>query len=249
MTKRRVFAILVILQLILLAVFIAGQYRSKPDDFISYKVDVKKEALKMYWKDDNGMPFKNFQQLRQWLEDHGQQLVFAMNGGMFKPDYTPVGLFIQEYKTISPLDTTTGPDNFYLKPNGVFYLTADDAVICKTEDFSPDTKVKYATQSGPMLVIDGQIHPAFNKSSTNLNVRNGVGILPDKKVVFAMSRREINLFEFANYFKKLGCSNALYLDGFVSKTYLPAKNWMQVDGNFCVIIAVSKPRASTGFIY
>ena len=90
-----------------------------------------------------------------------------------------------------------------------------------------------------MLVIDGQIHATFKQGSTNLNTRNGVGILPNKKVIFAMSKKEMSLYDFADYFKKLGCNNALYLDGFVSRTYLPEKNWVQNDGNFGVIVGVT----------
>ena len=91
-----------------------------------------------------------------------------------------------------------------------------------------------------MLLINGQIHPAFKKGSSNLNIRNGVGILPNNKVIFAMSKQEVNFYDFAQYFKNLGCKNALYLDGFVSRTYLPGKNWEQLDGNFGVIIGLEK---------
>jgi uncharacterized protein YigE (DUF2233 family) len=90
-----------------------------------------------------------------------------------------------------------------------------------------------------MLVIDGKIHPEFKEGSKNVNIRNGVGILPDNRIVFAMSKSEINFYDFANYFKSLGCKNALYLDGFVSRTYLPEQNWTQTDGNFGVIIGVT----------
>ena len=89
-----------------------------------------------------------------------------------------------------------------------------------------------------MLIIDGQIHSAFKAGSTNLNIRNGVGILPNNKVVFAMSKTAINFYDFAKFFKNLGCKNALFLDGFVSRTYLPEKKWMQTDGNFGVIMGV-----------
>jgi len=164
-----------------------------------------------------------------------------MNAGMYKQDYSPQGLFIENKKLLHPLDTSSGTGNFYLKPNGVFYITFDNtAIICTTTDFKDYGQIKYATQSGPMLLIDGQIHSAFKEGSTNLNIRNGVGILPDNTLVFAMSKKEINFYDFANYFKTLGCKNALYLDGLVSRTYLPAKNWTQIDGNFGVIIGVTK---------
>jgi uncharacterized protein YigE (DUF2233 family) len=114
------------------------------------------------------------------------------------------------------------------------------AKICLTEDFINTGKIKYATQSGPMLVINGEIHSAFKENSTNLNIRNGVGILPNNEILFAMSKKEINFHDFAAYFKKMGCKNALYLDGFVSRTYLPEKRWIQTDGDFGVIIGVTK---------
>ena len=91
-----------------------------------------------------------------------------------------------------------------------------------------------------MLLVNSQIHPSFIKGSKNLNIRNGVGILPNNKIIFAMSEQEVNLFDFALYFQKLGCVNALYLDGFVSRTYLPSKKVLHTDGNFGVMIGVSE---------
>ena len=87
-----------------------------------------------------------------------------------------------------------------------------------------------------MLLTEGKMHPAFKPGSGNANIRNGVGILPNGNIVFAMSKGKINFYDFAAYFKQLGCHNALYLDGFVSRTYLPEKHWLQTDGNFGVII-------------
>ncbi|WP_264554492.1 phosphodiester glycosidase family protein [Flavobacterium sp. N1861] len=54
-----------------------------------------------------------------------------------------------------------------------------------------------------------------------------------------MSKKEINFYDFATYFKKLGCKNALYLDGFVSRTYYPEEKWIQTDGNFGVLIGIT----------
>lgn len=164
-----------------------------------------------------------------------------MNGGMYKENNTPLGLYIENGKQLAPINTANAEGNFYLKPNGVFYLTtANKAFIKRTEDYHNNNSVRYATQSGPMLVIDGEIHAAFKKGSQNLNIRNGVGILPDNNVLFVMSKEPVNLYDFAMFFKDMGCKNALYLDGFVSRTYLPEQNWLQTDGNFGVIIGVTK---------
>lgn len=215
------------------------------EKIISYTVDLKKQDLKLYWKDDSSKNFKSILRLKTWLENKKKNLLFAMNGGMYMEDNSPLGLFIENGKTIAKVNTaTSATGNFYLMPNGIFYITLDKtAFISKTTDFvkyKKSHKISYATQSGPMLLIDGEVHPQFKEGSANLNIRNGVGILPDNKVIFAMSKEPINFYDFAMYFKKLGCKNALYLDGFVSRTYLPEKNWIQTDGNFGVIIGVTK---------
>jgi uncharacterized protein YigE (DUF2233 family) len=126
-----------------------------------------------------------------------------------------------------------------------YSLAAHPKGLCKVKEsftgqFLKKEMIKYATQSGPMLIIDGQIHPAFKAGSTNVNIRNGVGILPDGRVIFAMSKTAVNFYDFANYFKSLDCKNALYLDGVVSRTYLPERNWIQTDGDFGVIIGITE---------
>jgi uncharacterized protein YigE (DUF2233 family) len=215
-------------------------HHSINDQILSYTVDTQIQDIQLYWKNDKGEILKSIQNLKSYVENKKLKLTFAMNGGMFNKDYSPQGLFIQNKKTLAVLDTADGNGNFYLKPNGVFYLTTDNIpFVCKTTDFANKGNIKWATQSGPMLVIDGQIHSAFKDGSKNLNIRNGVGILPDNKVVFAMSKTEINFYDFAKYFQSLGCKNALYLDGFVSRTYLPEKKWTQTDGNFGVMIGVT----------
>ncbi len=208
---------------------------------LSYTVDLKKQDLRLYWKDTNGQRFQNFKNLKTWMNSQSNKLIFAMNGGMYQSDGSPQGLYIEKGKLLSKIDTIQKSfGNFYLQPNGIFYITKDKkGVVCKTQGFK-NKNVLYATQSGPMLLIDSNIHPKFNKNSKNLNIRNGVGILPDGKLLFAMSKEKISFYEFADFFKSKGCKNALYLDGFVSRTYLPSKNWTQIDGEFGVIIAEAK---------
>lgn len=211
------------------------------EQVVVYQVNPKKEQVALYWKNEKNKNFGSLNNLKFWLDKNNKELLFAMNGGMYKRDYSPQGLFIQEGNIKSPIDTTTASGNFYLKPNGIFYITNEkEAFVCKTEDYISNKNIQYATQSGPMLVVDGEIHKAFSKKSTNLNIRNGVGVLLNNDILFVMSKKEINFYEFAEYFKKLGCKNALYLDGFVSRVYCPKENWEQKDGNFGVIIGVTK---------
>jgi uncharacterized protein YigE (DUF2233 family) len=207
-------------------------------DILGFVADPKTQDVRLFWKDDSGRLFGNLERLRAWCGPG--RLIFAMNGGMFRQDHSPVGLFIQQGKKISPLDTSAGEGNFYLQPNGVFYLTADRrAGICPAKAFRDRGQVAYATQSGPMLLIDGSFHPAFREGSANVNIRNGVGILPDNRILFALSKQPLNFYAFARFFRDRGCRNALYLDGFVSRAYLPEEGWIQTDGDFGVIIGVT----------
>jgi len=231
---------IMVIALLFVGVFISA-YVQKDDRFVSYIIDPTQKQVKLYWKDNKQQHFKSIQNLKVWLESRNQKLEFAMNAGMYKKDNAPQGLYIENKKVFSPIDTTNGNGNFYLKPNGVFCITTKNkAVVCTTQQFKHVPDIKYATQSGPMLVVDGKIHPDFKEGSANMHIRNGVGVLTNGKIVFVMSKKEINFYDFAEYFKKLGCKNALYLDGFVSRTYLPKENWIQTDGNFGVIIGVAE---------
>jgi uncharacterized protein YigE (DUF2233 family) len=163
-----------------------------------------------------------------------------MNGGMYLRDLSPQGLYIEGGKQIKVLDTAQEAyGNFYMQPNGIFYITKDNkAYVTATKYFKyPDDTINFATQSGPMLLINGKIHHKFMPLSKNLHIRNGVGILPNGNLLFAISKGKINFYDFAMFFKKHGCKNALYLDGFVSRIYLPEKGIENQDGLFGIIIA------------
>lgn len=212
------------------------------DRILAYEVNPKKEQLHFYWKNAQGEIYGNAKNLKEQLQTKQQELIFCMNGGMYKKDQSPQGLYIENGVTLTPLDMQeTGYGNFYLQPNGVFYITEENnPILCTTKTFKGTKNIKYATQSGPMLVIDGKLHKKLTKGSKNLHIRNGVGILPNGNLLFAMSKEKINFYDFATFFQENGCKNALYLDGFVSRTYLPEKNYEQVDGNFGVIFGEIK---------
>lgn len=222
--------------------FIASKsYINNDKEFLTYIINPKTKNIKLYWKNDKDEILRSIENLKKYIENKNKKLIFAMNGGMYNLDNSPQGLYIENYKVLSKIDTSNGNGNFYLKPNGIFYLDdKKEAFISESKKFKHNSSIIYATQSGPMLLINGKIHPSFKENSKNTNIRNGVGILPNNNVVFAMSKNEINLYDFAKFFKKLGCKNALYLDGFVSRCFLPEKNWKQLDGNFGVIIGITE---------
>ena len=235
---------LIFISIILLSSKNEANEKIKLESFqvLSNTVDPTKQKIKLFWKNDKNKNYGNFQSLKTKIEDNGQQLIFATNGGMYDKNHKPKGLYIENGIVLSPIDRKDeGYGNFYLNPNGIFYIKNSGKPFIKTTKNIKDYKnIKYATQSGPMLIIGGNIHPQFTKGSKHTNIRNGVGILPNGNVLFAMSKEKINLYDFASYFKESGCENALYLDGFVSKTYLPSKEWKEMDGNFGVIIGISQ---------
>ena len=163
---------------------------------------------------------------------------------MFKANRYPVGLYVENNQEINALNLGQKRGNFFLKPNGVFLITTNNEaqVVESTQYPKVDAKIKFATQSGPMLLLHGKIHPKFGKNSLNRNIRSGVGVLNKNKVVFAISNQEVTFYEFASFFKKLGCQNALYLDGHISQMYLPSLKRYDDGGNFGVMIGVSEKR-------
>jgi uncharacterized protein YigE (DUF2233 family) len=178
-------------------------------------------GLRLFWRDDERRPYRQFSTLATALAEKGQVLKFAMNAGMYREDFTPMGLYVEDGREIQPLNTGNadrgaGPvPNFYKKPNGVFYLTRDGAGILPTDRFlkaQPDAL--YATQSGPMLVISGKLHPALIAGSEFTNRRSGVAVCEDGAIRFAISERGVNFHDFARLFRDfLGCRDALFLDG------------------------------------
>jgi len=211
-------------------------------DFDIIKLKKPKTKLRFFLADQKGAKFRSFKKLKNSLAAEGQTLHFAMNGGMYLKDGSPQGLYIEQQQEIKSIDTIQEAyGNFYLQPNGIFYIENQQGKVQSTTQYlATQPKPEFATQSGPMLVIDSLIHPVFVKGSKNLNIRNGVGIDSAGHIVFAISNNELNLYDFASLFKdKLACKNALYLDGFVSKAYIPTLDRKELGGNFGVIIALT----------
>jgi uncharacterized protein YigE (DUF2233 family) len=191
-------------------------------NYIICTFDLRAYSLRLCWKDEHGQPYAGFDHLPRRLD--GAPIVFAMNGGMYEADLSPLGLYIENGKTLRQANTGNAAGNFYMKPNGVFYVGGQEAGILTTDRFlSQKPKAEFATQSGPMLVIDGRIHPRILPNSTSQKMRNGVGIRDSHTVVFAISEEPVTFWEFAHLFRDgLGLRNALFLDGGISSLYAPA---------------------------
>lgn len=219
------------------------QIATKPFDYSLCQIDTKtlldKKSpleLRLFWRaggdntNQNAQPLFTFDAIRQEL---GKQatLKFANNAGMYNDAFSPIGYTVINGEQILSLNLNTGGGNFHLLPNGVFWwdkngfhITESNAMAKKLKS---GTKPLYASQSGPMLVINGQIHPLFKKDSTSKKIRNGVGICEagNKQVIkFVTSSSAVNFYDFASLFKDdLRCDNALFFDGGIaSSLYAPA---------------------------
>lgn len=191
------------------------------------KVDLKHERLNLFWRDpQSGQPFGSIDALRQWGEARHERLLFAANAGIYDQHFAPLGLYVENGKMLVPLNLAHGnpaSGNFSLLPNGVFAIYPDGHAAVRTSTaFKADDKpAQWATQSGPMLLIDGQLNEQFVDDSASLKWRSGVCAKTPTEVIFAVSEAPVNFHTFARLFRdQFGCRDALYLDGSISQLYV-----------------------------
>lgn len=188
-------------------------------------VDPARDDLRLYWQaPGSGGPLASIQGLRGLLASRGERLLFATNSGIFAPGLKPLGLHVEAGNELRPLNLATRGGNFALLPNGVFWLDRGRAGVTETRAYRKSgLRPDYASQSGPLLVQRGQLHPAFVKGSANLATRSGVGVCAGGVVKFVLSLAPVSFYDFAQVFKeRLNCPDALYLDGNLSSFYTPA---------------------------
>lgn len=215
----------------------------------AYVIDpaAAKGNIQLYLADENNVKYRSFSALQKDIKfksKNKKSLLFAMNAGMFTPTKDPVGLLVIDSVQLQGIKLGQMPGNFGLKPNGVFVIEKSGrARVVESNQYmkiyNNNENVQYATQSGPMLLIDGKYHPKLNRWSKNKYVRNGVGVLPDGRLVFVISRGLTNFYDFATLFKAMGCQNALYLDGAISGMYCPEAGMTRLNGDFGPMIGIT----------
>lgn len=199
----------------------AGDYGAFTNAYGTFHLyRARPEEISLHWKGPDGIPMRTLQAVETHLRNICKEPIFLMNAGIFETGGIPSGLHVEDGKELLPINLADGTGNFYLKPNGVFFIDDKGAHILRSEVYAKSGfKPRIALQSGPMLLINGQPHPAFKPASENRLHRNGVGVLPDGRVLFAITEfhaKGVNLFQFAMLFKRYGCLNALFLDGDLS---------------------------------
>jgi len=182
------------------------------------------DDLRLFLNAPDGTPFGSFGRIDAALAAEGAALEFAMNAGMYHADRRPVGLYVEAGEEAARLVTSAGPGNFGMLPNGVFCIGQDGFAVIESRRFAEDRPAcRHATQSGPMLLVAGEVHPRFIPGSTSRYLRNGVGVSPDGGTAyFVISRGRVNFDGFARFFRDaLGVRDALYLDGNISRLHAP----------------------------
>ena len=210
------------------------------------KIDMRHDDMRLFLRGADGLLYGEFTTLNTALEAQGQTLGFAMNAGMYHPDRRPVGYYVEEGAEYMRLLSGASVGNFGLLPNGLLCLTDRSIEVVETRRFmARKQSCRFATQSGPMLVIDGALHPRFLKQSKSRYRRNGVGTRANGvEAIFVMSKSLVTFHQFASLFKDyLGVPQALYFDGNVSRLFAPKLSRNDLGRKLGPIIAVvrSKP--------
>lgn len=186
-------------------------------------------SIELHVAGRDNRPYRSFAALEHVLGPRADQVRFAMNAGMFDEEGRPIGLAIADGHELRPINRREkGGGNFHLQPNGVFLVRKDGrAEVVTTAAYRPSPDIVTATQSGPMLVVDGAVNPRFDTDGRSRFVRNGVGVDAAGAPVFAISDSLVSFGKFARLFREaLGCRNALYFDGSVSSLWDPANGRM-----------------------
>ncbi|WP_108860086.1 phosphodiester glycosidase family protein [Ruegeria sp. Alg231-54] len=205
------------------------------------EVDAANEELRLFLNDEDGKVLGHFSSVNETLAPQGKRLAFAMNAGMYHDDRSPVGHYVEGGQEQMRVIPNAGPGNFGLLPNGVFCIREGRADVFETLDYVDQApQCRFATQSGPMLVIDGELHPRFLPDSTSRYVRNGVGTSADgTRAVFAISDDYVTFHEFGSLFRDLlETPNALFFDGNISRMYERAGNRSDVGFSLGPIVGV-----------
>ena len=186
-------------------------------------------------------PYRSLAKFSASRPENAPPVAFAMNAGMFDGEGKPIGYFVENRERLHELNLNDGSGNFHMKPNGVFYGTGGTWRIKTSEDFysTVGDRPDFGTQSGPMLLIEGKVHPQISADGPSKRIRNGVGVDRDGKAHFVIAASPVSFGQFARYFRDVAKTpNALYLDGTVSSLWDPARGRMDTRADLGPLVVV-----------
>ena len=189
-----------------------------------------KHRISMRITGSDGVIYRGFFNLRRDLpgKSPGNSVAFAMNGGMYDASSQPIGYYAENGNRLYPLNQRDADGNFYLKPNGVFFGdAAGNWRVMSSEDFAAQitTRPEFGTQSGPMLLRGGRLHPKISPNGTSAKIRNAVGVDPQGRAHFVISDDPVTFGRLARFLQNHAHANdALFFDGEVSALWDPASD-------------------------
>ncbi|WP_338245053.1 phosphodiester glycosidase family protein [Aurantiacibacter hainanensis] len=194
--------------------------------------------------DGSDRPYRSLEALAEGVDEEDGDIALAVNGGMFDGEGQPIGYYVEDGLRLTVLNQNEGPGNFHLLPNGVFFgATAEGPWrVWETERFAREIEDRphFATQSGPMLVASGQLHPAFDIDGTSRKIRNAVGVDAAGRAHFVISEAPVSFGKLARLYRDvLNVNNALFLDGTVSQMWDPAKGRVDTGAPIGPLIVVT----------
>ena len=189
-------------------------------------------AIRTVLADEGDAPYRSLSEYARSRPRSAPAVAFAMNAGMYEAEGGPVGYYVEAGERLQQLNRSPGPGNFHLLPNGVFFGdTHGDWHVLATKTFASEITERpdFGTQSGPMLVMDGELHPALDHDGTSRKIRNAVGVDRQGRAHFVISEAPLSFGKLARFFRDvLKTPNALFLDGSVSQLWDPARD--RLDG-------------------
>lgn len=174
-------------------------------------------------------PWREFAAYAAANPEDAKRVAFAVNAGMFDDAGKPIGYYVKDGERGKELNRNDGAGNFHMKPNGVFFGSGGNWRVMDSEAFysSVGDRPRFGTQSGPMLVIGGKLHPEITDDGPSRTIRNGVGVDSAGKAHFVISEGPVSFGKLARYFRDVvKAKDALYLDGSVSALWNPASGRM-----------------------
>lgn len=134
--------------------------------------------------------------------------LIAVNGGFFSPTSAPLGLRVRQGRLLNPIK----PISWW----GVFRIENGKPYITTWHDFNFNQQVSFATQSGPRLLINGNI-PLLkpgnaDRSALCITKRGDVVVLATANASLTLQQLA-TIMGASSHQNGLDCVDALNLDG------------------------------------
>ncbi len=179
------------------------------------------QALSLHWR-RGGRPYGTLDALRADLLRQGRCPLFLSNAGIYGTNGAPLGLHVEAGKVLKGLNRSKGTGNFFWQ-SGVFAIRRGKPEIVPRSTWRGAAGVSLATQSGPLLVLNGK-RTSAGRASANGYSRSAVVIYRDGRLGFVHSRWASSFAALVDRAARPGpIRHMLYLDGSINDWWQPGQ--------------------------